>query len=127
MKKTFFFGLLLCLLLPCTNAQDTLPPPPMRDSLVLEYYFCWAKEWDDTIYYTQMIEVYQDTLTSKKLKIDTDFKHFMHQDLNLSNDYAGFTDGPFYDSASFMLYFDYWVSDIADTIPSKEVFFLPDE
>lgn len=72
-----------------------------------------------------MIEVMQDTVSHKKFKIDNDFKQFMKQDLRLKNDYAPYVDGPFYDSASFNLYFDYWINYIVDTIPSKQVFFMP--
>lgn len=25
-------------------SQDTIPPPPVRDSMIVEYYFCWARE-----------------------------------------------------------------------------------
>ncbi|MGD2033803.1 MAG: hypothetical protein PVF73_02030 [Bacteroidales bacterium] len=99
-----------------------LSAEPVRDSVVIEYYFCFASTWDDTTFFTNIFYRYQDTL-SKKGILEKDWDKYIKQDMRLKK-YKGFVKGPYYDSVFAGINREKWIKERPDTIPLKEIHYV---
>jgi len=119
MKRIYIALLLIFLSLGIFAQPYQLASEPMRDSVVIEYYFCFASGWDQTTYYTDIFQRYQDTI-SKKESLEKIWDKYIRQELKLK-EYTGFIKGPYYDSTFAVKNRIKWVEEQPDTIPVKEI------
>ncbi|MGD2034790.1 MAG: hypothetical protein PVF73_07030 [Bacteroidales bacterium] len=120
MKRIYLPLLLTACLSNGLSAQEyELAAEPMRDSVVVEYYFCFARAWDKTTFYTNIFHRYQDTLC-KKDNLEKSWNKYIKQELKLKN-YTGFIKGPYYDSVFAVKNRIKWMEEQPDTIPVKGI------
>ena len=123
-KSVLFFTIMLLFGIP-SGAQTTLSAEPVRDSVIIQYFFGFASAWDDTVYYTQIFYRVQDSLDKKDRMVHNWNKYLKH-DLDL-REHTGFLMGPFYDSSYAVKNRDRWIGEIPDTLPGKEIIYLPED
>ena len=123
-KSVLFFTIMLLFGIP-SGAQTTLSAEPVRDSVIIQYFFGFASAWDDTVYYTQIFYRVQDSL-DKKDRMVSNWNKYLKHDLDL-REHTGFISGPFYDSSYAVKNRDEWIEEIPDTLPGKEIIYIPED
>ena len=108
-----------------TRSQVILSAEPVRDSVIIQYFFGFASAWDDTVYYTQIFYRVQDSL-DKKDRMVSNWNKYLKHDLDL-REHTGFISGPFYDSSYAVKNRDEWIEEIPDTLPGKEIIYIPED
>lgn len=120
MKRIYITLLIIsCFLKGIYAQQYQIVAEPMLDSVVIEYYFCFASAWDKTTFYTNIFQRYQDSI-SRMDDLEKDWNKYLKQELRLKQ-YTGFILGPYYDSSYANINRIKWVKEQPDTIPVREI------